>query len=284
MAELFSRKGCALGCGGVIAIGIIMIATTFTTMSRQYNRAAETRAELVESFGDRSEFDPWAVSGIGPEVGPAIPPDRLEVFLAVRHHLAGDFMKLSGANQAMRSKEGLQNQGAVPKRIFTRFFSTAFGAGNQLVHLGSFARERNRALLDNGMGFGEYAWIYALTYYGCLGETPILGSRGDDPGFMPSSARLDLANMMRRRADGLIGQNKNGSISEAVLAEAALWRAEADRLADNSYAVPFSGEAPASLLACIEEHRDELASFFSRDSDPLELMRLKKFGLGYEDR
>jgi hypothetical protein len=224
MAGIISKKGCGYGCGAVVLVGLIAIITTTMTMNHQYQAAADDRRALDEEFGARADFDPGT--------GAVIPTDRLEVFLQVRTSLMGEFHKLEGANEMMRGAAGDSGAAAPAQNPMARFFSTTFGGVNQLVHLGSFASDRNRALRENGMGFGEYTWIYALAYYGYLGQDPVLGAGANEAGFIPAQARKDLAGMMRRRA-------------ETNPTEAALWRA---------------------------------------DADPLELMWLKPFGLGYEDR
>ena len=52
---------------------------------------------------------------------------------------------------------------------------------------GDYVAARNEALLAQGMGLGEYTWIYALTYHVWLGHapTPAMGARAKKNGTSP---------------------------------------------------------------------------------------------------
>jgi len=261
------RKGCAFGCGGILLLGALGILLIFGAMNRQHGGAANARTALIESYGPREGYEPGA--------GAAIAEDRLEAFLRIRRTLIPECRKLMEADLAMQGKRVLAGRGAVPKRKLAAIVGRFYGAGNQILNQSSFAKRRNEALLAEGMGFGEYAWIYSLTYYACLGREPILGKWRDEPGHLPPAARKAVADMMRRRAEALTAAGYDD--------RAELWQADADRLADSSYAVPFAGQAPPELAACVAARRDELEALFSPYSDPLEMMWLKEYGWGYED-
>ena len=70
---------------------------------------------------------------------------------------------------------------------------------------GDYITRRNKVLLANEMGLGEYTWIYVTTYHSWLGHEPArLFSTAERPGVYEKRVNLQVREMIERRvADGM---------------------------------------------------------------------------------
>jgi hypothetical protein len=90
----------------------------------------------------------------------------MEIFLAVRDQASGVQQEVSGLFQIL---DGSGEAGVIDKiKAGMKFIPSLF----------IFIEERNKIMLDHGMGVGEYQYIYSLAYYGLLNRDP-----SDGPGF-----------------------------------------------------------------------------------------------------
>jgi hypothetical protein len=271
MASLFSKRGCAMGCGSLLFVVILAGTGVFISFDRHFNKAADLRVTMEEKYGKRSEWNPGSA--------PALNKERLERFLTVRRALQDVCADMTATNQGMASLPKLDGEDDVPDgEVIKAGWQTTRSMFGMVGNLGDFAIARNKALLSAEMGMGEYTWIYTLVYYGVLGKDPILGMGDDRPGNMPPGARKDLIGMMRAHAEA---QDAAGSTGHAV--PAAQWKREASLLESEPERMPFAGQAPEILETVVAPHAEELAGLFCRANDALELMRIKRHGIGYGD-
>ena len=148
--------GCGVGCLLLIIVAILIaIAGAFfvkDTVSG-FDDAVDTRDELEERFGEPEDFVPAP--------GGSIPPDRMEVFLAVR--VATDEQR----GRIVDLFESLPMNEEAAKRIeeapFLEKMQAVLGITGSALGLGAaigdFFEARNHALLEQGMGLGEYSYI-----------------------------------------------------------------------------------------------------------------------------
>lgn len=155
--------GCGIGCGVLLLIGALVVGGGIFAGKRIAGRAdsiEESFKEVEARYGDPSRF--------APPVDGRLSSARLEAFLAVRDDLTPTREKLADDFLILDGKKG----GTFDKvKAGIRFVPGLF----------DFIEDRNRILLDQGMGLGEYQYIYALVYYGVLHRDP-----GDGPGFAMS--------------------------------------------------------------------------------------------------
>lgn len=170
--------GCGIGCGAVLLIVIILVMGGFfyiRNIVEGFKSSEVLMDTLVEQHGQIQEYSP------SPDG--EIKPDRLEAFLAVRDAIipAREELEMSLRILQDRDEEGLseEERGGVIKKI-----TTGFGMISQIA---DFHKARIQALLDSGMGMGEYYYIYAIVYYSWLEKSVLDGHdfqiRGDDEGF-----------------------------------------------------------------------------------------------------
>jgi hypothetical protein len=159
-------KGCGIGCGMgclLVVIGLIIIGVAGWGLVKHafhgMSRAAESYERLLERHGRVEEWVPPA-DGVPGAV-------RLETFVSVREELggAGDALDTTlrkvDLDELRRSETSLRD---VPRVL--RALSDVVEAA------GVYMDERNRALLETGMGLGEYVYLYSLAYWSWLGHAP----------------------------------------------------------------------------------------------------------------
>lgn len=157
--------GCGIGCG----LLVLMMAGIGTVGYFGVKRFAD-RTGRIEATFERMDIEYGHPSEFVPETDGRIPTDRMAVFLAVRDDMQEVQQEVSGL---FRTLDGTGEAGVIAKAK----------AGMKFIpSLLIFIEERNRIMLDHGMGVGEYQYIYSLAYYGLLGKDP-----SDGPGFTVTS-------------------------------------------------------------------------------------------------
>jgi hypothetical protein len=170
--------GCGIGCGAIALIVIILVMGGLffiRNVVQDFRSSEELMDTLVEEFGAIQEYCP-SPNG-------AIEPERLEAFLAVREALAPVREELE---RSLRFLQDSDDQGLGEEERISVFkkITTGFGMISQIA---DFHSARIQAMLDKGMGMGEYYYLYTVSYYSWLGK-PILDGhdfqiRGDDEGY-----------------------------------------------------------------------------------------------------
>lgn len=157
--------GCGIGCGlfilvmaGIGTVGYFGVKR----FSDRTDRIEVTFNRMDEEYGHPTEFTP--------EIDGRIPAHRMGVFLAVRdgmrpvqQEVSGLFSTLDGTNDAGWIDKAKAGMKFIPSLLI-------------------FIEERNQIMLDQGMGVGEYQYIYSLAYFGLLDKDP-----ADGPGFTVTS-------------------------------------------------------------------------------------------------
>jgi hypothetical protein len=157
--------GCGVGCGFLIVLGLGLGAAGFygvRHVAKRADRIEAAGAALAERFGPPESYVP--------PVDGSLDPARVEAFLDARRRMASA-RERTGKSLAVLDGSG---GGGVAAKIVA--------GANFVPTLMSFMEERDKALLDAGIGNGEYRYIYTLAYFNLLGKDP-----GDGPGFQMNS-------------------------------------------------------------------------------------------------
>ncbi len=253
---------------------------TWFGLDRHYSHAWDKREQLEQQFGPRAEYQPGA--------GPTVSKADLDRFLAIRRALVPQCTQATNNNARIAALEQFDGVENAPKSaILKQSLVSISGMFHTAKGLGDFALARNQALLDQGMGYGQYTWIYVMTYYAGLAQTPILGMSENSPGNMPSGARDAVLRMMAAKVDSLQAR-ANAAVDPQGQAHwratAQLWSDEHAAMTTDRSRLPFAAGSPADLTTAIEPKRDTLLDYFCPATDALELMLIKEHGVGYEDR
>jgi len=157
--------GCGTGCGVVIllAVGLVVFGWSYIRDFRTDIQASQqSQARLDARLGGMDAYTP--------PLDGRVPPDRLEVFLAVRAQLQPRYATMTEHLSGFpRADEGPIRMGAMEQ------LNVATGVGGFFRDLGSYLQWRNETLLEHEMGLGEYFYIHTLVYHGWLRHDPIDG-------------------------------------------------------------------------------------------------------------
>ena len=269
--------GLGIGCGGVIVIVIILVIGGYLFV-RNATQGLRESDELMKSLTARY----GRIEEYCPDPGGAIPAGRLEIFLAVRESAAPARARLDESLEALSKSR----DGAAAGDRSGRFFQTLKTGFGLVPQISNFLKSRAQALLDKGMGAGEYYYLYVIAYYSCLKKTPMDGAglqlRGpgrdttnpDDQDALTVSKDLHLARIHRLVLPMLqcqlrkLGPGREsaprGKWGDALAAEVKAM--EADR-----YRLPWQDGVPAEIGDSLRPFRERLEAGFSRMADLFEV-------------
>jgi len=260
-------KGCAFGCG-VLLVGTVLLAVAGTlSVMRPFRHALGDREALEQRFGPQDGYTP-------PPDG-ALAPDRMHEFLTVRRALGPACAQFEETANALRKLEALDDQPNVSRvdaiRQAWRVTGRMMGMGSRI---GRLFQVRNRALVDGGMGLGEYTHIYVIAYHDQL-----VHSGADTTLFeeQPVNSRIgaSLRVMLQRQLSGLETAGESSGPFEAL-------RAELQRLEQDPDRLPWQDGLPPPVERSVRPYRDELDATFCPPIAELELRQNTRRGLATE--
>ncbi len=260
-------KQTAAGCGGLIVLAIAIPVVLAVMILVPMNRAVETRAELESAYGTQETFIPPA-SG-----APA--PDRIEAFLDVRRALVPTCDDFWTAERSVAKLESFDGQEDVSKMAVMK---QAMSTTKNMMGMGSliagFFETRNQALLDAGIGLGEYTYVYVLAY-GREIVDPAEKLQLFGPKATNARVRKALQSMLENQLHRL---REEGGPDDAVAAVAA----EVERLESDPDRIPWQDGLPPAIEEALLPYRQELDELFCGSTPPLELMINEKRALAIE--
>jgi hypothetical protein len=232
--------------------------------------AERAERQLDEEYGSTQDFLP-------PNQG-RVSDLRMEAFLAVREATMPQRQALAESIEAMAPTEG---EGRTAGGI------RAARAGISMApRILEFARARNEALLEAGMGQGEYAWIYWLSYHAWLGHPAgesllddIMEMRSESDGAVQMhidgisteeakwQLRRDIRSMLRNLEQELANRSEASELHQLVVAEL-------DALSEDSHRMPWEDSLPDALVVDLEPYRERLEAAYSPATNPFELLEL----------
>ncbi len=261
--------GCGIGCG----VFILIIAGVGTVSYLGIKQAVDHGDSIEEGFEElRATYG--EPSKYVPPVDGAVPSDRMEVFLAARDFMSAD---RKTAGDVLRTLDGAEVDGKSPN-----FIDKAKAGINLIPSMMTFIDQRNQALLEQGMGLGEYLYIYSMSYYGMLKKDLVDGpsfqisgdDNGDNDGFRwetsagdSDDSKADRAKKIRRYLHGIhlsmarnqlenMDQNGDtGGIRDQLEAEIATMIEEPLRLL-------WETGMPSAMQMSLEVYRDRLAASY----------------------
>jgi len=273
--------GCGIGCGAIIVIIAILIASGYFFFKNVVDEFKDTEAlmdTLTEQYGRVKDFCP------NPEG--TISSDRLEAFLDAREAFAPVREKIGKAFAILSEEEDLvEKEGKSPKNIL-KMLRLGFGVVPQVAE---FIKGRNQALLDAEMGMGEYYYIYVIAYYSWLGKSPedgpdfqVTGPDEEDSPFQywnREDFQEDRGEWMMRWVHRTILPMMRNQLDKLEEREAAVmpeeWRqalaAEIDALAADKDRLPWQDGLPALIEESLKPFKQRLEESYSSLTNPLEL-------------
>lgn len=273
--------GCGIGCGAVILIGVILIASGYFFIKNIVGEFKDTEAMtevLTERFGRIPDFCP------DPEG--TIRPERIEAFLSARDGFAPVRERITKSMEALsRGRDKDEVEVEKPKSVLT-MMRLGFGIIPQTAE---FIKTRNEALLDSEMGLGEYYYIYVVAYYSWLGKAPedgpdfqIVGpdEEGDfgywDREDSKERRRERLLRRLNRMLLPMLHNQLEKLIAEGGAKASGEWRQilerEIEALEEDRERLLWQDSLPEVIEASLRPCRDRLEASYNPMTNPLEVM------------
>ena len=230
-----------IGCGIIVLLAVVAAVATVSLTYRGYQRALDVRLEVDRRYGAPDTYRLPA--------GGAMGPDRMRRFVAIRESLLPQCAVVTETTGAFKrvdaaARESRPDVGA----LFGRVWQAARRMPSLGRTFGSYVTARNQALLQHGMGLGEYTWIYVTGYFGLLGQAPARVLDGENRRkIFEDRVFPEIAKIVQRH------------IEDAHLTSGP-WVEELARLRQDHARIPFTDGLPPDLAASFEPYRQALAA------------------------
>jgi hypothetical protein len=253
------------GCGYVVASIFFFAGVTGFLALRPVREVKRIEQTLNDRFGEATTWSP-AADG-------TVPSDRTEAFIAVRERLQGLCTRFEDSRDRVEELGRLEEGDEISWDRLLDGFKAALSFGPSFLHL---MRSRNEALLEEGMGLGEYSYIYSVAY----GDR--LSSLASDPGLkdlFQSRTRRELTEILRNQLEALASQSSEGRDQDL----STLVQKEIVALENGAHAFPWQEGLPPLIEASLEPYRDRLDNLFCEAAVNSELRQKNKNPGGFGD-
>jgi hypothetical protein len=276
--------GCGIGCGVIIVILIALGISGFffiRNIVHEFHDMETLEDTLTEKYGRMKEFSP--------EPDGSIPAQRMEAFLSVRDDFALVREEMESSLITLSEEKGTEEiELARPKsRPRNVFHMIRLGIGI-IPQIAEFFKSRNQALLDNGMGLGEYYYIYVVAYYSWLGKSPEDGppfrlvGRDEERDFWDEDEE-EILEMRRdrilRRIHRLILPMLRNQLEDLRTQQlprvSEVWlerlKDEIDAMEADRFRLPWQDGLPQTLESSLSPYRGRLEASYSKMANALEV-------------
>jgi hypothetical protein len=272
--------GCGIGCGVVILIAVILLASGYFFIKNIVDEFKDTEAMtevLTERFGRITDFCPDS-DGV-------IQLKRIEAFLSARDGFALVRKRITRSLETLsQGKDKDEVKVKKPKSVLT-MMRLGFGIIPQVAE---FIKTRNEALLKAEMGLGEYYYIYIVAYYSWLEKTPsdgpdfqIVGpDEADDFGYWDKedSKEKRRERMLRRLNRMLLPMLHNQLeklIAEGGAKATGKWRQMLEKeiaaLEQSRERLLWQDGLPEVIEVSLRPYRDRFEASYNPMTNPLEV-------------
>jgi len=255
-----------IACAAAVALVVLVLGGIVAVTFRSYERGLAGESVLDRTYG---RHDSYRIPSDG-----AVAADRMRRFIAVRRVLAPRCDEIADLTGSFRRVQSAAKEGRPDVvGLFGRIADAARRMPRLGLTFGAYVTDRNKALLDNGMGLGEYTWIYVVSYLAFLEQPPAtLLPSSNRPGLFQDRIYPETARLIERHIEdtGMIG---------------GPWVDELPRLRRDRERVPFSGNLPPELATSLEPHRPALADVACPAAAELDVtITVRRGVIGYDHR
>ena len=254
-------RGCGIGCIVLALVSVALVGSGLwyaRQMKAEFKVVRASEEALIAAHGS---LDDWRPAALVPD------PEHVARFVDIRNGLDEWRLRLATHTRYLAGIEAEETH-----RI--KRFMRSIRAGGELATLyAGFWRARNEALIEAGMGAGEYVWLYHLAYYAWLGHDPAAGS--DQDAWYGGDAERGAAGFgedkPRERMRQLVLPMLEGVPAPDDCTRA--WRdAELARLAADPARYPWQTDLPGAVATVFESRRPELEAAWEPLVNPVELL------------
>jgi hypothetical protein len=276
--------GCGIGCGVIVIILIILGIGGFffvKNIVHEFQDMETLEDALIKQHGKIKEFCP--------ELDGSIPAERMEIFLSVRSAFAPIREEIESSLTKLSERTGRREIDLTRPRPGPANVLRMIRLGVGIIpEIAGFFKSRNQALLDNGMGLGEYYYIYVVAYYSWLGKSPEDGppfklAGRDEEGNVWDEDEEELLEMRRdrilRRMHRLILPMLHNQLerlnAENMTQISDEWRetleAEIKAMEADRYRLPWQDGLPEVLEISLSPFRERLEASYGKMTNALEV-------------
>jgi hypothetical protein len=258
-----------IGCGGTVVVVVVLVIAGFffvRNLTRGFRDSEGLMGTLTAKYGRAEDYCP--------EPDGTIPAARIEVFLAAREAMAPARRTLADSfEEVLKTRDA---EGRSSRNVLT---ALRLGLG-VVTPISTFFRDRAEALLDKGMGPGEYSYIYMIAYYSWLRKPAtdgvgleVMAERAgqaarDREEILEVNRDITLRRLNRLalpilenelaklRAGAAAGEKKSGERWAAALA------AEVKALAADHSRIPWQDGAPEVVDRSLRPFRERLEASY----------------------
>lgn len=241
-------KGSAIGCGVLLAFPLLALIVVSLRTWVPLRSSAKSLAHLEERFGAQDAYVP-AANG-------AIAAPRVLAFLEVRSSLMGLCDEFDAAQGTFHSVDALDVEELPSAREIagtTRGFAGTAVEISPLI--GRFFKQRNLALLEAGIGLGEYSYIYALAYREQFLdesiEEPLFAQGGPISPEVSEALRAILAHQVDLLGQGAEADTRRRGLDAEILA-----------MERDPRRSPWRNGLPPAVEASLQPYREQLDAAF----------------------
>ena len=260
-------KGCLTGCAVLLLLAVILMTFVCQQVKSMFEGVVEAEQsfkQLSEELGDYDAYNPDAMVSVS--------ADRMERFLRIRENLADERLRMEDVFESFDLTVDEELSG--PRKVW----SVLSALGGLVNPAGEYLAVRNAKLVEEQMSMGEYAWIYALSYYSWLGHEitagPTLSIDGKERDlFEDGDSPLSPRQQHRRYRRVMIALFKNqiSAVPESDPERLEQLRQELARFENAPRSVIWEGGLPAADAAVLEPVRDRLEATWHSPTNVMEM-------------
>ena len=257
-----------MGCWIVALIVVVLVATIAVVIGHFVGKAKKTEQALNDLYGEAVAYVP-AMDG-------SIAPERVEAFIRVRQRVFEHCSEFQEQWHKVFYPENLEQGEDTTKSTAVR---EGPGGLKQVLKLGPallrFVDTRNRALLKEEMGLGEYQYIYFMAYIEQLRRVDDTKFAGFDDAYPGSRARSEMAQILENQLDELMSaknRTADTSLASGLRSEIAALSAPSS----DGHPLPWEDGLPPAIAASLEPYAEALAQYYCEGIAKIELMQKNK--------
>ncbi len=271
--------GCGIGCGVIILILIALGISGYLFFKDIVDEFKDTEAQvamLTERYGKITDFCPNPDGSIS--------PDRIETFLAVREAFGPTREKLEISMKTLQDRvDRSEVEVKKPKNVFQMI---KVGVG-LIPQIGENIKSRNQALLDSGMGMGEYYYLYVMAFYSWLGHLPedgpdfqIVGPDDERNSWDQEDVHEERRDVTLRRLHRMLLPMLHSQLEKLSATETSVtpdeWRkaleTEIEAMEADRFRLPWQEDLPDVIESSLQPFRDRLEQSYNKMTNPFELI------------
>jgi len=256
------QSGKTKGCFIFALTVSFVIASGFYFLTTGVREAKHIEQSLIDRFG-------WADDYVPPLDG-SIDPLRVEAFIRVREALqadCADYQAVLISIQALdKIDTGQENSSSEVATTDVQGFKSILSAGPKMI---KFSKTRNQALLDEGMGLGEYLYIYLTAYGEQLAGESTSDFSNTTEAYVSERARREYAKILANQLLAL----QEGAIQPGFPNLETELQAEIEALNDGSHTSPWPDGPVGKSRGSLAPYQQQLADLYCPGVVKIELLQ-----------